>query len=119
MFPEDLSLHIIALVVSLGALFFVLYFFRNPKRLLFIEEGAIIAPADGKIVVVEETDELEYFGDRRIQVSIFMSVKNVREPNPIGGQVKYFRYHPGKYLVAWHPKSSTEMNAPTGHRRQR
>ncbi|HPR28585.1 MAG TPA: phosphatidylserine decarboxylase family protein, partial [Chitinophagales bacterium] len=100
--------------VSLGALFFVLYFFRNPKRLLFIEEGAIIAPADGKIVVVEETDEPEYFGDRRIQVSIFMSVKNVHvNRTPIGGQVKYFRYHPGKYLVAWHPKSSTENERTT------
>jgi len=113
-FPLDTTLHIIALLVSLGGLAFVMYFFRNPKRMLYLDEGAIIAPADGKIVVVEETQEDEYFGDRRLQVSIFMSVKNVHvNRTPMTGQVKYFKYHPGKYLVAWHPKSSVENERTT------
>lgn len=79
-----------------------------------MEEGAIIAPADGKVVVVEETTEGEYFKDRRLQISIFMSVKNVHiNRNPISGQVKYFKYHPGKYLLAWNPKSSTDNERTT------
>lgn len=114
LFPANSLLQALVFLASVGGLVFVMYFFRNPKRLLFLEEGAIIAPADGKIVVVEETDEGEYFCDRRIQVSIFMSVKNVHvNRTPIAGQVKYFRYHPGKYLVAWHPKSSTENERTT------
>jgi phosphatidylserine decarboxylase len=72
------------------------------------------APADGKVVVIEEADETEYFKDRRIQLSVFMSPVNVHvNRNPISGLVKYFRYHPGKYLVAWHPKSSTENERTT------
>ena len=102
------------LVASLGGILFVMMFFRNPKRRLFTEEGAIIAPADGKVVVIEETTENEYFKDRRLQVSIFMSVKNVHiNRTPISGQVKYFKYHPGKYLLAWDPKSSTENERTT------
>lgn len=112
--PQDATLHVITFLVSLGGLGFVMYFFRNPKRMLYLDEGAIIAPADGKIVVVEETEETEYFGDRRLQVSIFMNVNNVHvNRTPMTGQVKYFRYHPGKYLVAWHPKSSTENERTT------
>ncbi|WP_257669361.1 phosphatidylserine decarboxylase family protein [Parapedobacter tibetensis] len=85
----------------------ILQFFRNPKRNIIIDENMILCPADGKVVVIEETEETEYFHDRRIQVSIFMSPINVHiNRNPVSGIVKFFRYHPGKYLVAWHPKSS-------------
>ena len=113
-FPEERLLHVLLLIASLGGILFVMMFFRNPKRRLFMEEGAIIAPADGKVVVVEETTEGEYFKDRRLQISIFMSVKNVHiNRNPISGQVKYFKYHPGKYLLAWNPKSSTDNERTT------
>lgn len=93
----------------------VLQFFRNPLREVMITDNNIIyAPADGKICVIEETVEGEYFKDKRIQVSIFMSPFNVHvNRNPVSGVVHYFRYHPGKYLVAWHPKSSTENERTT------
>lgn len=93
----------------------VLQFFRNPKREILIpDDNVIYAPADGKIVVIEETKEDEYFKDKRLQVSIFMSPTNVHvNRNPISGTVNYFKYHPGKYLVAWHPKSSTENERTT------
>ncbi|MFK8104699.1 MAG: phosphatidylserine decarboxylase family protein [Saprospiraceae bacterium] len=93
----------------------VLQFFRNPTREIVIpDENVIYAPADGKIVVIEETKESEYFKDKRLQVSIFMSPTNVHvNRNPISGKVNYFKYHPGKYLVAWHPKSSTENERTT------
>ena len=87
----------------------ILQFFRNPN--IIINEGAnlVLAPADGKVVVVEKTTESEHFNDERIQISIFMSPVNVHiNRTPVAGRVKYFKYHPGKYLVAWHPKSSTE-----------
>jgi phosphatidylserine decarboxylase len=100
-------------VGSTGFLAFVTYFFRNPKRKIITDDNKIICPADGKIVVIEEVDVDEYFEDRRLQVSIFMSPTNVHvNRNPIGGEVKYAAYHPGKYLVAWHPKSS-ELNERT------
>lgn len=87
---------------------FVVAFFRIPFRIFSIQNDQIIAPADGKVVVIEEVEEPEYFKDKRIQVSIFMSPTNVHvNRNPIAGDVKYVKYHPGKYLVAWHPKSST------------
>ncbi len=87
---------------------FILRFFRDPRRRAATGNGTVYAPADGKIVAVEETDEKEYFNDRRIQVSIFMSVWNVHVNwYPVAGKVLFTRYHPGKYLVAWHPKSST------------
>jgi len=112
--PENQLFNTLILIASLGGILFVMMFFRNPKRRLFNEEGAIIAPADGKVVVIEETTENEYFKDRRLQVSIFMSVKNVHiNRTPISGQVKYFKYHPGKYLLAWNPKSSTENERTT------
>src|SRR5690606_19624959 len=80
----------------------------NPKRHIIPNENTILCPADGKVVVIEETEETEYFKDRRLQVSIFMSPVNVHiNRNPVSGVVRFFRYHPGKYLVAWHPKSST------------
>ncbi|MEC3880627.1 phosphatidylserine decarboxylase family protein [Parapedobacter sp. 10938] len=86
----------------------VLQFFRNPRRRVITDEKNILCPADGKVVVIEETEETEYFHDKRIQVSIFMSPVNVHiNRNPVSGKVSFFRYHSGKYLVAWHPKSST------------
>ncbi len=99
-----------------GVLFLlVLQFFRSPWReIMMPDDNLVYAPADGKIVAIEEVKEDEYFEDKRIQVSIFMSPTNVHvNRNPIGGTVNYFRYHPGKYLVAWHPKSSTENERTT------
>lgn len=96
-------------MVTLAVLVLIISFFRIPKRQLTIDEHAIVAPADGKVVAIEEVQADEYFTDRRIQVSIFMSPLNVHvNRNPISGEVVYSEYHPGKYLVAWHPKSSTE-----------
>ncbi|NGM62316.1 phosphatidylserine decarboxylase family protein [Sphingobacterium sp. SGG-5] len=92
----------------------VLQFFRSPVRKVTVDEKTVLCPADGKVVVIEETDETEYFKERRIQVSIFMSPINVHvNRNPISGIVSYFKYHPGKYLVAWHPKSSTDNERTT------
>ncbi len=102
--------------VLAGILFLlVLQFFRNPRRVIpQLDNNLVYAPADGKVVVIEETDEPEYFKGRRLQVSIFMSPVNVHvNRNPIGGKVAYYKYHPGKYLVAWHPKSSTENERTT------
>ena len=99
----------IAAIVSLILFLFFLQFFRMPIRELVIDENKIYAPADGEIVVIEKTNETEYFNDERIQVSIFMSPFNVHANwFPISGIVKYFKYHPGLFLVAWHPKSSTD-----------
>lgn len=96
-------------VVSLAFLLFIISFFRVPARTLTINEKYIVCPADGKVVVIEEITDVEYFHDRRLQVSIFMSPANVhRNVNPISGDVVYSQYHKGKYLVAWNPKSSTE-----------
>jgi phosphatidylserine decarboxylase len=101
-------------IVTLGLLLFIISFFRIPKRTLTLGENAIVAPADGKVVAIEEVDADEYFSDRRIQVSIFMSPLNVHvNRNPISGEVAYSQYHKGKYLVAWHPKSSTENERHT------
>lgn len=87
---------------------FMVYFFRHPARFTHAEPGQIIAPADGKVVAITEVEETEYFNDKRIQVSIFMSPLNVHVNRfPIGGIVKYSKHHPGAFLVAWHPKSST------------
>ncbi|MEY4987661.1 MAG: Phosphatidylserine decarboxylase [Bacteroidota bacterium] len=103
-------------IVIVTSLFFliILQFFRVPKRHTEINPNHIIAPADGKVVVIEEVEEPEYFQGKRKQVSIFMSPINVHVNfNPISGIVTYFKYHPGKYLVAWHPKSSTENERTT------
>ncbi len=94
--------------------FWVLWFFRIPRRTFTEGDNLIVAPADGKVVVIEETQENEYFKDKRLQVSIFMSPLNVHvNRSPIKGKVDYVKYHPGKYLVAWHPKSSTENERTT------
>lgn len=101
-------------VVSLVFFVIVLQFFRDPKVVTPINEEHIIAPADGKVVVIEEVEEPEYFKGKRLQVSIFMSPFNVHvNRNPVSGMVTYDKYHPGKYLVAWHPKSSTENERTT------
>jgi len=92
----------------------ILQFFRNPKRTVIINENQIIAPVDGKVVVIEEVFESEYFKDKRIQVSIFMSPINVHVTRyAISGIVKFSKYHPGKFLVAWHPKASEENERTT------
>jgi phosphatidylserine decarboxylase len=99
----------IVFIITLALLLFLISFFRIPDRKLTINENAIIAPADGKVVVIEETTDEEYFKDKRLQVSIFMSPANVHvNRNPVSGEVVYNQYHAGKFLVAWNPKSSTE-----------
>ena len=95
-------------------LIIVLQFFRNPKRVTKINDNQIIAPVDGKVVVIEEVEEPEYFKGKKLQVSIFMSPINVHVTRyALSGLVKYSKYHPGKYLVAWHPKASTEYERTT------
>jgi phosphatidylserine decarboxylase len=99
----------VILILTLGLFLFIISFFRVPARNLSINEKYIVCPADGKVVVIEEITDTEYFHDRRLQVSIFMSPANVhRNVNPVSGDVVYSQYHKGKYLVAWNPKSSTE-----------
>lgn len=95
-------------------LFIILYFFRLPKREYQLSNDTILAPADGKVVVIEEVMEEEYLKTKCRQISVFMSPLNVHVNRyPLAGIVKYFKYHPGKYLVAWHPKSSTENERTT------
>ncbi len=92
----------------------ILQFFRDPKRDFTTGDNLIIAPADGKVVVIEEVEEKEYFKDKRLQVSIFMSPINVHiNRYPISGNVSFFKYHPGKFLAAWEPKSSTDNERTT------
>lgn len=101
-------------VVTLAFLIIILQFFRNPKRHVIATDHNIIAPVDGKVVVIEEVYEPEYFKDKRLQVSIFMSPINVHVTRyPVNGLVKFSKYHPGKYLVAWHPKASEENERTT------
>lgn len=101
-------------IVLLGILILILQFFRNPKRNTQLDDSKIVSPVDGKVVVIEEVEETEYFKDKRLQVSIFMSPINVHVTRyPIGGKVLFSKYHPGKYLVAWHPKSSEENERTT------
>lgn len=120
--PSEPWLSWVIFIVTLGLLVFMISFFRIPNRELTRLENAVVAPADGKVVVVEEMEADEYFKDRRIQVSIFMSPLNVHvNRNPVDGEVVYSQYHKGKYLVAWNPKSSTENERHTvvykkGHR---
>ncbi|MDU8885314.1 phosphatidylserine decarboxylase family protein [Yeosuana sp. MJ-SS3] len=92
----------------------ILQFFRNPKRYTKINDNQVLAPVDGKVVVIEEVFEKEYFNDKRLQVSVFMSPINVHVTRyPIGGKIVFSKYHPGKYLVAWHPKASEENERTT------
>jgi len=104
----------IIFILTLFLLLFLISFFRVPKRKLTVGDNLVICPADGKVVVIEEVFEEEYFKDKRLQVSIFMSPANVHQNrNPVSGDVVYNQYHKGKYLVAWNPKSSTENERQT------
>lgn len=101
-------------ILIIGFLVIILQFFRNPKREAPLNEQVLVAPVDGKVVVIEEVEEPEYFKGKRLQVSIFMSPINVHVTRyAMSGTVKYSEYHPGKYLVAWHPKASTENERTT------
>ncbi|MEM0575696.1 phosphatidylserine decarboxylase family protein [Flavobacterium polysaccharolyticum] len=101
-------------IATLIFLIIILQFFRNPKRAVILNENQILSPVDGKVVVIEEVYEGEYFKDKRIQVSIFMSPINVHVTRyGLSGIVKFSKYHPGKFLVAWHPKASEENERTT------
>jgi phosphatidylserine decarboxylase len=107
-------IHYLIWVVLILLLLWIVRFFRSPRRGLIPDENLVICPADGKVVAIEEVHEPEFFGDKRKQISVFMSPNNVHVNwSPVSGTVKYMKYHPGKYLVAWHPKSSTENERTT------
>lgn len=107
--PSSVLLAWIIYVVLLGFWLFIISFFRIPARTFTYDESSIISPADGKVVVIEETFDTEYFNEKRLQISVFMSPANVHVNRyPVSGKVEYSQYHKGKYLVAWDPKSSTE-----------
>jgi phosphatidylserine decarboxylase len=112
--PNTLWLQVFGIILSAFILIIILQFFRKPLFNIEKNDSILLAPADGKVVVIEEVEETEFFKDKRIQVSIFMSPINVHiNRNPVSGTVKYAKYHPGLYLVAWHPKSSTENERTT------
>lgn len=107
-------LRVLVQIAAVIFLVLILQFFRNPRRKLSIDDTTVVAPVDGKVVVIEEVEENEFFKGKRRQVSIFMSPINVHVTRfPIGGQIVYSKYHPGKYLVAWHPKASEENERTT------
>lgn len=113
-YPQSVLVQNSAILVSVIFYLLILQFFRNPLFQIIKDPRHVLAPADGKVVVIEETVETEYFKDKRKQVSIFMSPVNVHVNRmPVSGKISFFRYHPGKYLVAWHPKSSTENERTT------
>lgn len=113
-FPQNALAQNSAILVSVLFYLLILQFFRNPVFEITSNTKHILAPADGKVVVIEETVETEYLKDKRKQVSIFMSPVNVHVNRmPVSGKISFFKYHPGKYLVAWHPKSSTENERTT------
>src|SRR5690625_4861104 len=104
----------LVLIGSLVLLVLILQFFRNPKRRTSVNDNHVVAPVDGKVVVIEEVYENEYFKDKRLQISVFMSPINVHVTrHPVAGKVVFSKYHPGKYLVAWHPKASEENERTT------
>lgn len=112
--PDGYWIPRITWLASIFVFVLIVQFFRVPSRVVSKSESQIIAPCDGKVVVIEEVVESEYFKGPRRQISIFMSPVNVHVNwNPVSGIIKYFRYHPGLYLVAWHPKSSTENERTT------
>jgi phosphatidylserine decarboxylase len=114
LYPEYTVIRNVVIVVAVGFYLLVLQFFRNPVFIIPRNDRHVLAPADGKVVVVEETEETEYLKSRRRQISIFMSPVNVHVNRmPVGGTISYLKYHPGGYLVAWHPKSSTENERTT------
>lgn len=104
----------VLMLIMLGFFLLILQFFRNPKRLGDLHDHHVLSPVDGKVVVIEEVFEKEYFNEKRLQVSIFMSPINVHVTRyPVGGKVVFSKYHPGKFLVAWHPKASEENERTT------
>ncbi|SKC76700.1 phosphatidylserine decarboxylase family protein [Ohtaekwangia koreensis] len=113
-FPQSALVQNSVILASVIFYLLILQFFRNPIFSISKDEKQVLAPADGKVVVIEETEETEYLNGKRKQISIFMSPVNVHVNRmPVGGIISFFRYHPGKYLVAWHPKSSTENERTT------
>jgi phosphatidylserine decarboxylase len=109
-FTHNMLAEIITALVTIPVFLLMVWFFRNPSRPVVPDESLILCPADGKVLVIRKTIEKEYFKDERWQISVFMSPLNVHVNRyPVSGQVSYFKYHPGKYMVAWHPKSS-ELN---------
>lgn len=112
--PDLNWLHWVIYILSFILFVIVLQFFRSPSLMVQMNDDQVLCPADGKVVVIEETEETEFLKDRRIQISVFMSPINVHiNRNPISGKVSFSKYHPGKFLVAWHPKSSTENERTT------
>ncbi len=113
-YPDSDALRWFVYALSAFLFIVILQFFRSPRITISQDEQMVLCPADGKVVVIEEVEEPEFLKDKRIQISVFMSPINVHvNRNPISGVVKYFKYHPGKYLVAWHPKSSTDNERTT------
>jgi len=113
-FPQAYIIKWIIYILSFALFVIILQFFRSPFLEVTKDDTQVLCPADGKVVVIEETVETEYLKDKRIQISVFMSPINVHiNRNPLSGVIKCFKYHPGKYLVAWHPKSSTENERTT------
>lgn len=111
--PDQSVIHLFIYAALALFLVFIIRFFRNPERPFTADDGIIISPADGKVVEIMETIETEYFKDTRLKVSIFMSPNNVHKNwYPTGGEVRFFKHHAGKFLVAWHPKSS-DLNERT------
>ena len=112
--PDNKLVHNVGYAASVVFFLLIVQFFRSPDRTLVPNENLIMAPADGKVVVIEEVEEPEYFQGRRKQVSIFMSPLNAHVNwYPIGGEIQYVKYHPGRFLVAWHPKSSVDNERTT------
>lgn len=113
-FIQQIWLQKVLWTLFLVLLILILQFFRNPKRNTLINDKHIVSPVDGKVVVIEEVFEKEYFKDKRLQISVFMSPLNVHVTRyPLGGTIVFSKYHPGKYLVAWHPKASEENERTT------
>lgn len=113
-FIEIEWLQYLLFTIAIVFLILILQFFRNPKRPIKENQNQVFSPVDGKVVVIEEVFEKEYFNDKRLQISVFMSPLNVHVTRyPVGGEVVFSKYHPGKYLVAWHPKASEENERTT------
>ena len=113
-FIENSTLKIFIQIISLLILILILQFFRNPKRNTVISDDKILSPVDGKVVIIKKVFEKEYFKDERLQISVFMSPINVHVTRyPSSGEIVFSKYHPGDYLVAWHPKSSEKNERTT------
>ena len=114
LFDDSSSLKSILRIFSLIIFVFILWFFRNPKRNIIKNPELILSPADGKVIAIKEVDELEYFKNKKIQISIFLSPLDIHVNRyPVSGEILYSKYHKGEYLVAWHPKSSDKNERTT------